>query len=241
MKNMSDKMFSLRPLSNGSVSMLVMERIKEGLINGELHPGDKLPTEAEFCKGMGIGKSSVREGLKMLTVLGIVEARHGNGNYISKHVPVDSINPLVYQMLLDQGNDKDITELREIFEPAYTRLAMKKATDDDIDKIKQAHMDFVEKIVNKTQTADDDLAFHAAILNATHNPYVTRIGMTILQLFHGSIRKSMIEIPETAAQDHEKILNAFISGQEESLNNAVLSSFNGWKSMLVSDFKKANK
>lgn len=229
---MSEKIFSLKPLSNGSVPIQVMERIKEGLINGELHPGDKLPTEAEFCKGMGIGKSSVREGLKMLAVLGIVESKHGNGYYISNSVPENSVNTLVYQMLLDSGTSTHITELRAIYEPAYTRLALKKATEQNIEAIKKAHYDFIEKVNTGKQTAEDDLAFHEAILNATNNPYIIRIGMTILQLFHGSIRRSMNFIPKTAVQDHQKILDAFLAKNEQELIEAVISSFAGWKSMM---------
>jgi GntR family transcriptional repressor for pyruvate dehydrogenase complex len=230
--SMEEKGFVLKPVANGSVSKIVMERIKEGLIKKELIPGDKLPTEAELCKGMGIGKSSVREALKMLEVMGVVESRHGDGYYISSSVPENSINPLVYQLLLDQGNNLDILELRSMFEPAYALMAMKKATDSEILNLVSICENFEKKVADGNQNADDDLRFHIAILHITDNPFVIRIGLTIMQLFHASISKSMQRIPERAVKDHRNILDAFIKKDEKKLLDAVNSSFDGWTSIM---------
>jgi len=229
---MEEKGFILKPVASGSVSKIVMERIKEGLINKELMPGDKLPTEAELCKGMGIGKSSVREALKMLEVMGVMESRHGDGYYISSSVPENSINPLVYQLLVDQGSNLDILELRSMFEPAYTLMAMRKASEDEIRDLVKICEKFEEKVKKGIQNADDDLGFHIAILHITKNPFVIRIGLTIMQLFHASISKSMQRIPDRAVKDHKNILDAFIKKDEKELLDAVNTSFEGWTSIM---------
>lgn len=226
----TDKFFT--PIKNATVAKTVMERIKEALISKALRPGDKLPTETEMCESMGVGKSSVREAIKMLEVLGVVESRQGGGTFIAASVPESSVNPLVYQLLIDYGNNGDIFELRATFEPAYTVLAMKKATQQDIERIVRVCERFEDKVRKNIQTADDDLEFHKAILQATHNPFVIRIGSTIMQLFAASISDSMKRIPQQAVTDHAHILDAFLKKDEAALVRAVYKSFEGWNSMM---------
>ena len=93
-----------KPVRNKSLSKMVMESIKEVLIQKTLKPGDRLPTETELCESLGVGKSSVREAIKMLEVLGVVETHQGEGTYISEKIPENSLNPLVFQLLIDYGN-----------------------------------------------------------------------------------------------------------------------------------------
>ena len=222
----------IKRIKNESVAKTVMEQIKTALINKTLLPGDRLPTETEMCTSMGVGKSSIREAIKMLSILGVVETRQGDGTFISSSVGEHCVNPLVYQLLIDYGNNTDIAELRSMFEPAYTLLALKKATHEDIKHITSISEDFKEKVKFKVQKADDDLNFHRAILEATHNPLIIRIGLTIMQLFYASIANSMQQIPDRAVRDHYNILQAFIKKDEKALLEAVYKSFEGWLSMM---------
>ena len=224
-----------KPVRNKSLSKMVMESIKEVLIQKTLKPGDRLPTETELCESLGVGKSSVREAIKMLEVLGVVETHQGEGTYISEKIPENSLNPLVFQLLIDYGNHADILELRRIFEPAYTKLAMENATEEDVQRLCLACERFESKISQGCQEAEDDLAFHYAILEATKNPFVIRIGKTILQLFQASIGESMRTIPLQALSDHRRILQAFIKKDEQELICAVENSFQGWASVMAKE------
>ena len=219
-------------IKSDSVAKTVMEQIRKALINKKLLPGDKLPTETELCATMGVGKSSIREAIRMLNILGVVETKHGNGTYISSSISDNSVNHLEYQLIIEYKNNTDIVELRSMFEPAYMILAMKKATPEDIKRITGIHESFKEKVKAQTQKAEDDLNFHRAILEATHNPLIIRIGLTIMQLFYASISHSMQKIPRRAVKDHLNILHAFVKKDQESLLKAVYKSFEGWLSMM---------
>ena len=220
------------PVPRGSLVNFVVERIKEALLNGEIKPGEYLPPEAELAKNLNVGKSSVREALKMLQGLGVVEVRRGQGNLICKKPGEESVNPLIFQLLIEERSIQDLIDLRMIFEPGITVMAMKRATDEEINSIRNT-VDRLEKSINKGEPmAEDDLAFHFAILKATHNPFLIRIGDTILQLFKSSISTSMRTIPEIALRDHRRILEAFIQKDEENLVAAVIASFEGWKKSL---------
>jgi GntR family transcriptional regulator, transcriptional repressor for pyruvate dehydrogenase complex len=219
-------------IKKSSVSNTVMHRITQAIINHEINPGDELPSESELSASMGVGKSSVREAIKMLSVMGVVESIQGDGTFVRHSVDEHGVNPLVYQMILMQSGDEYIFELRKMFEPAYTLLALEHATDEDIRNIASTVQTLENNVQEHKQTADDDLAFHDAILHATHNPYVIKIGQTMLQLFVASIRHSMSTIPMQAVADHKLILQAFINRDKAQLTEAVYHSFDGWSKML---------
>jgi GntR family transcriptional repressor for pyruvate dehydrogenase complex len=121
-----------------------------------------------------------------------------------------------------------------MLEPDYTQLAMEQATPGDIEKIVSAVDELERKVALGTQTAQDDLAFHEAVLHATHNPFVIKIGLTSMHLFEASINNSMLSIPDQAVHDHRRILDAMIQKDKDKLREAVLLSFEGWKKTLRS-------
>ena len=221
------------PVGKDSVVLLVLERIKEALIHNELRPGDFLPSEEELTRNLGVGKSSVREAVKMLQAMGIAEVRRGQGTIIREKFGEDMLNPLIFRLIVENADISDLVDLRMMFEPAYTIRAMERATPEDIENIEETVREFEEVIERGEQTAEDDIAFHMAILEATHNPLVIRIGETILSLFKASISRSMREIPDTALTDHKRILEAFKSGDPAELQSAILKSFEGWRHSLA--------
>ena len=220
------------PVERGSVVSLVMDRIKEALVTKELKPGDYLPSETELTKNLGVSKSSVREAVKMLQAMGVVEVRRGQGTVILRHPRSDYISPLIFQLILESGYPQDLVELRIMFEPAFSVMAMERATDEDIGRIKESLERFESSIQAGTQVAEDDIAFHLEILHATRNPLVILIGETIFQLFKPSISISMKNIPDIALKDHKRIFEAFCKRDEPLLRKAVLKSYAGWKRSL---------
>lgn len=217
------------PLANRSLVDRIIDRITEALIRNELAPGDKLPTENELVVSLGVGKSSVREAIKILQAMGVVEVRRGEGTFVARSAPSMGINPMLYQLLLDQGSMQDIFALREVFEPGYTLLAMHSASEADIKNIERTLVSFEKLVSENRQTGEDDLSFHLAILEATHNPYVIRIGKMILKMFMGSVSRSVRNVPQQAVGDHRRIYEALVARDETRLHRAVLDSFLGWQ------------
>lgn len=216
------------PLEKRSVVNLVINRIKEAITRKEIKPGSYLPSEADLAQSLGVGKSSVREALKMLEAMGVVEIRQGSGTYIPLHPSYDSISPLMFQLLLEQASTENLIELRMIFEPAYSQLAMKNATYDDLAILKKRMLDMEEKVARGEQVAEDDLKFHETILGFTHNPLIIHIGKTIHELFKQSVASSMRNIPQTAIKDHRRIYEALVSRNPEKLQEAMMESYKGW-------------
>jgi GntR family transcriptional repressor for pyruvate dehydrogenase complex len=202
------------------------------LLRKTLKPGDYLPSETELTRTFGVSKSSVREAVKMLQAMGVVEVRRGQGTLVRTQPGAGYISPMIFQLLMESGYPDDLVELRLMFEPAYTVMAMRRATDEDLARIGKALERLEASVRSRTQVAEDDLAFHLAILRTTGNRLVVRIGETIFQLFEPSISISMQHIPERAVQDHRRIYEALCARDEARLREAVLQSYEGWKESL---------
>jgi len=220
------------PLGKDSVVLKVISRIKEALINRDIRPGDYLPSEEELTRNLGVGKSSVREAVKMLQAMGVAEVRRGQGTVIREQPGEDILEPMIFQLILQEGDISDLIDLRMMFEPAYSLMAMKRADEADLQRIRETISHFEDVIAQGKQTAADDIAFHLEILRTTYNPYVIKIGETILELFRASISRSMREIPETALKDHKAIFDAFCARDEVRLQKAIVTSFEGWEHSL---------
>ncbi|MGD1816335.1 MAG: FadR/GntR family transcriptional regulator [Pleomorphochaeta sp.] len=221
------------PVNKGPVSKIVLEKIKQALINKEIKPGDYLPSEAELAKGFGVGKSSIREAIKMLEAMGVVEIKRGQGTMICDHPTNSDVDSLLFQFLIQKSGTEEIVELRAMFEIAYTIMAMQKASEEDLKEIEKTIIDFEEKINNNEQSFQDDLIFHYKILYSSHNPYVIKIGESILQLFQTSIKKSVTLTPQWALDDHKKIFEAMKNKDEKGIRDSINESLMRWKANLV--------
>lgn len=232
-KNIFAKDSLSTPVQQGSVVLLVIDRIKQALINNELSPGDYLPSETELSHNLGVGKSSVREAIKMLQAMGIVEVHRGQGTKVREHPADDALNFLVFQMILAKGVTQDMLDLRAMFEPAYTIMAMQNAKPEDIARIQVALDDFEDALERRIQDSRHDLAFHLAILQATHNPLVIRIGETIMEIFASAIETSTRTLPEVALKDHKAILRAFMAKDEAAIRAAINTSSTSWETAVI--------
>lgn len=228
------------PRAKGSVVAFVLDRLKTAITSGELKPGDILPSESELSASLGVGKTSIREAVKMLQAVGAVDIRQGRGTVIRTEPGPDMLTPLVFQLLLKGGTPSELLEFRQLFEPSYTLLAQQKATDADIDELERTVERLEANIAAGTQTVEDDISFHRVILEATGNPYMITIGNTIFELFTSSIEKSIREIPDIAATDHRAIFSAFKSRDPETLRKAVQHSYEGWAQSLRAQENERN-
>ncbi|KAA0010265.1 FadR family transcriptional regulator [Billgrantia pellis] len=220
-------------IERNSVALQILERIKQALIRGELQPGDYLPSETELTQSLGIGKSSVREAIKMLQAIGIVEVKRGQGTIIRREPGDPLVDPMAFGMILARGMTRDVLEFRRIFEPAYTLQAMSNATPEDHQRIQQAIADMEAAINSGEQTAIHDVAFHRAVLHATHNPMTLRVGETLLQLIEAALETSMQTLPEVALKDHKAIYAAFAAGDAEAVRRAIDESSKSWETNLT--------
>ena len=166
------------PIQKNSVSQQVVNYVLDQIEKGELKPGDRLPVEREFALSLGISRVPLREGISALVALGIVEKRHGDGNYIAGFSP-DILGRILRTYTLLEGTlADDLFEARSVVEGAAARLAARNATvedmaamEEDIAAMEDAIPAYIE---GKKRLGDmlrlDDL-FHLRCAAASHNEF----------------------------------------------------------------------
>lgn len=222
-------MLELENISRGSIVQQIIKAVETAILKKELGPGDPFPSENEMVKTMGVSKSSIREAVKMLEAMNVVEIRKGEGTFVRTTVASEVINPLLFSLLLQQEANPQIIELRRMFEPAYSKLAMENATDADLKEIQKTVENFRQNISAGTVDVEDDMAFHRAILQATHNDFVIKIGTVILELFTASVGKGLYNEPKRSLKMHENIYLALANKDEPFLTQSIEESIQHWE------------
>jgi len=212
----------------------IIEAFKQKLIMGELRPGDKLPSETQLMEQFGVGRTALREALKMLSALGVIDVRQGDGTYMLDEPSCASLNPLVFALLLQAGMNNDLLELRTLLEVGYCQIAAEKATETDIASIENAANKFEALVLSPDKEIDlltqADLEFHYSIMNATGNPLVILISRTVEELFFTSIRNtiSKIEGRKWGVEGHRNIIAAIKDNDPLRIREAVIVSLERW-------------
>ncbi|MDR1611252.1 MAG: FadR family transcriptional regulator [Planctomycetota bacterium] len=188
----------------------VVDTLKKHIASGNYMVGDKLPTQMELAKMLNVGRSSIREAMRELQVLGLVELRTGSGATLLSTMitPESAVNWYKENALLLT----DLFEVRFALEPASARLAAIRASKEDIDKLEEAFTLFVKAAaaVDVNQLVFQDEAFHSGIVRSSHNPFFLKISELLTQEFRRYRQRSFRISSNSfeAVDPHRDILNA---------------------------------
>jgi len=222
-------------IPNENLVDTIIKRIKDSIISGELKPGDKIPTEVELIQQLGVGRNSVREAIKMLTAMGILEIRRGSGTYVASKINPEIFNPLIFSLILEGKNTNDIYQLRTAFESGVLYIAIKVLKEEDIDKLDKFLDDLQNDYDNNNNDIDyfvkADLKFHNEILKAINNPLLEHLGNAINEIFPYYIRKSIWQENGVlrSINNHRKILEIIRLKQIENIFSIEENSLNEWR------------
>lgn len=199
----------LNPIKSAKIYEIVMEQIKGIVKKGELKRGDKLPSERELCEKLEVSRSSVREALKALQMLGLIESKHGEGNFIKDNFEDSLIEPLSIVFLLLGSRSGDVLELRKVIEPETAALAAKNITNEQLIELKE-----IMNELNNTQDAETsaslDKKFHYKIAQASGNNLISTIMFSISSLIENYIENSKVHTlnKDIVKIQHEEIWRA---------------------------------
>ena len=166
----------MKSIQRISITDEVVKRIKTELVSGIYQQGDKLATEKELSEELQVGRSTLREALRMLQALGFIEIRQGKGAFVLKTVE-DSDAKIKSWFSEHEFVLHDLFEIRLSIEPLAVKLAVQRATDEEIRKIGEILLTFEEAVTggNVIDIAALDEAFHSAIMEASHNKLLSVI------------------------------------------------------------------
>ena len=127
---------TLSPAPRRKLTETVAEQLMAAI--RELPPGTKVPSERELTKDLGVGRSTVREALNGLAMLGVVEIRHGQGVFVTEEAPAQDSEPSAITAALERGVTNEFIEARLIVEVEVARLAARRRTDEDLARLEAA-------------------------------------------------------------------------------------------------------
>ena len=190
-----------KKVNSESVVQLVINSLTDAMIKRKLRPGDKLPTELELAESFGVGRNSVREAIKILEYLGVLEIRRAEGTFVCEGFHESMIDPMIYGIILNTSDSyENLMELREMMEVGVMQVAMEKYTQDDLEHLaellEKMHIEITKGSDNIQNVFEADNQFHDAISNMGNNPLVDKINRVVRVLTH-AIRyetvKTMLE------------------------------------------------
>ena len=203
-------------------------QIKEYILTHSLRPGDPLPTEAELCELLGVSRSSVREAVRTLTALGIVEVRHGHGTYVGQMSLDALVETLVFRGVLQPGDDlralREVIEIRQVLDLAMAeRLAEAVGGSENPDL-----WQLVESMEAASQRgegfAQQDRMFHTALLNRMANSIIGPLVGAFWDVHTAVMPRLGVSLPDDLAQTahaHRDMLCAAEAGDVAAYQEAV--------------------
>ena len=207
-------------ISSRKVYEQVIDQIQKNIISGELKKGDKLPSERELSEQMNISRTSIREAIRVLESMGVVESIHGEGNFICFNSEKSLLQPLSMIFMLNNGTYQDVFELRKILEIESTRLAALRVNDEDCKDLRYIIKSMENELDNKKRNdvlVELDKNFHSKIAQMSKNNLIESLYNTSSMLFEKFIKDARLEMIRKDSEaekllliQHRQICNAII-------------------------------
>lgn len=201
-----------------AVTDLAIERISDMIRLGDLRPGDRLPREADLADRLGLSRNSLREAVKALSLMNVLDVRQGDGTYVTSLEPSLLLGAL--QFVIEFHQDDTVMaflEVRRILEPAATALAATRSTPSDIEEL-ETLLDVVEACNTVEELVEADLALHRRIADVSGNPVIS----SLLDTLNGPTQRARVwrGLTETNAIDrtfaeHRAIVQAMAEHEPE--------------------------
>lgn len=238
------KPLPIKPIRKKSVPEAIVNELKSLIDSGHIVPGSKLPGERELARMLNVSRPSLREALRALRLLGIVENRQGDGTYLasSKKWPIE---PFSIMLSIKRGALLDIFEARESIENTSAGLAALRRDEDDLKEMEKTLKKMRLNLNNPDGYIKYDLDFHKAVISATKNPVFEDLMDKIYNLIiatSDSSRKYPSELyKEQNYRQHEIIYEYIKAAQPEMAIKAMADHMRRIKAQLLFEEEQNNK
>ncbi|WP_088033023.1 FadR/GntR family transcriptional regulator [Evansella clarkii] len=200
------------------VYLNILKEINAIIHEDELLPGDKLPSERELADRLNAGRSSVREALRALELLDLIETRKGEGTFIRRSGGHKLTEILASFFLRDEGARKDVTETRRIIEVEAVRLACRRITAEQLEKLEQLLETSAKKWSGGILPVEEDYLFHKTLVQSSQNRLMLNMWRPLVEYSKVALKKSLSREgrPENAILEHRSILQGLIDKDEDA-------------------------
>jgi GntR family transcriptional repressor for pyruvate dehydrogenase complex len=228
----------VKPAQRISLSQVVFDQLLEQIRNGSLRPGERLPGEYELMRRFEVGRSSVREALRGLIMLGVVETKPGRGAIVLGRAGIPVVRLRSQRGSIFQLQKRavlDLLEVRESLEGQAAELAVKRATPADLVGIEVAALEVEKRIQEEVIHYRANMEFHLAIARAAHNSVLAeslQYLMREVRTFRESVMREVSEVPLRDAVEHRAILKAIQERKPAGARRAMVTHIRSFASLV---------
>lgn len=209
--------FEFEPIKKNSLVIELTRRLLDYIFSGSIQPGEKLPTERQLQEALNVGRSSIREAIKVLNVLGILEVRQGDGTYLTKSDSGFLLESIEWGLLLGEKNVMDVIEARKEIEITVAKLAAERCTQEEIEEL----LVILEKLERSSinDFVELDVAFHLKLADMAKNSVFKNMLISIQSLLRTWIKLVINEAANTdfSYSDH---LNIYLAVSKKDQHEA---------------------
>jgi GntR family transcriptional regulator, transcriptional repressor for pyruvate dehydrogenase complex len=213
----------ITPIKKTRVAEEVADRIRVLMLDGTFPAGQPLPSERHLAERFGVSRGSIRDALRTLETIGLLETRHGQGTF-PHELSVDRlVAPLASVMAYRADLQDELMDVRRMFEPAVAHAAAVRATDEDIADLQRILETQRQKLRSGESAITEDTAFHAVLARATRNRVVMSIMATLNDLLVESRTHSLEQKgrPARSMDGHEAVVAALRRRDPEGASQAM--------------------
>ncbi|WP_318843138.1 FadR/GntR family transcriptional regulator [Myceligenerans pegani] len=219
----------------------VARALLDYILSGQVGPGQKLPSERQLSDALGVGRSVVREGIKSLGLLGLLEFRHGGGTYVRSSESDLLPRAIEWGLLLGERRVTDLVEARQHLEVLLAELAAVRRTDTQLSAIRAAK-DRMDEARTTEQFVAADVDFHLAVATASNNSALANIHSSIASLLRVWIHRNIEAAGsfDRSRREHAPILDAIRDRDPVAAASAARAHMSAAGKRLRATIDKAN-
>jgi GntR family transcriptional repressor for pyruvate dehydrogenase complex len=224
-------------LPRNALSEDIVSKLLALLKEKKLQPGDRLPPERELAERLQVSRPSLREALRALSIMHVVEIRQGSGTYISSLEPKRLVEHLDFVFALSDATYLSLFEARKVVEVGICGLAAQRITDEEIARLESCLEKSLSGVTEPELYFQADVELHEIITEAAASPILSRIMAGISQLSLAS-RKRTVVLPGIANQvieDHRAIIQALKQRAPEAARQAMYQHLTHVEQRLLDD------
>ena len=229
----------LKPIKTRKIYEQIVDQIGQLVAEGQLKPGDRLPSERELVERFQVSRASIREAISALEMMGLIEVRSGEGTYI-RQINMDSVvAPLAWMLFIDKDTVQELYEARKILEVQAAGLAAERAEEEEIQDLFKV-LEVMQRDLKMHRLGEDsDYNFHYAVARATHNKILIRLMNTISDTMRKTLKTSLSRLyedrntPERLYKEHYSIYEAIKNHDVENAQKRMLDHLIGATNQLA--------
>lgn len=207
----------LRPVGTGSTVEAVLDQLQGQVASGTWRVGERIPGELDLTRRLQVSRPAVREAIRALTHVGVLEVRRGDGTYVRS-----AADPRPLLRRVERASIRDVFEVQLAHDVQAARLAARRRTEADIARLTEL-LAARDAATEAEEFGETDSRFHLGVIEATHNSLLVETGRYFLERLRealGAVRLDC-DVPEAGPARHRRVLDAIIARDSEAAGRAA--------------------